>query len=39
VAIKAIIPTAKEAGKVFGPLMALNFVPFYQVTLTPATAA
>jgi ABC-2 type transport system permease protein len=33
VAIGAIMPTAKEAGTIFGPLMALIFVPFYAVSL------
>ncbi|MBT1001283.1 ABC transporter permease [Paenarthrobacter sp. DKR-5] len=33
VAIGAVMPTAKEAGTVFGPLMALIFVPFYTVSL------
>ena len=33
VAIGAVMPTAKEAGVIFGPLMALIFVPFYAVTL------
>jgi ABC-2 type transport system permease protein len=33
VAIGAIMPTAKDAGTIFGPLMALIFVPFYAVTL------
>ncbi|MCA4134054.1 ABC transporter permease [Arthrobacter sp. M4] len=33
VAIGAIMPTAKEAGTVFGPLMALIFIPFYAVSL------
>lgn len=33
VAVGAIMPTAKEAGQVFGIMMALIFVPFYAVTL------
>ena len=33
VAIGAIMPTAKKAGVVFGPLMALIFVPFYAISL------
>jgi ABC-2 type transport system permease protein len=33
VAIGAIMPTAKEAGTVFGPLMAMMFIPFYTVTM------
>ncbi|MDJ0352441.1 ABC transporter permease [Pseudarthrobacter sp. PH31-O2] len=33
VAIGAIMPTAKDAGSIFGPLMGLIFVPFYAVTL------
>jgi ABC-2 type transport system permease protein len=33
VAIGAIMPTAKDAGTIFGPLMGLIFVPFYDVTL------
>lgn len=33
VAIGAIMPTAKDAGTIFGPLMALIFVPFYTVSL------
>lgn len=33
VAIGAVMPTAKEAGVVFGPLMALIFVPFYAISL------
>jgi ABC-2 type transport system permease protein len=33
VAIGAIMPSAKEAGTIFGPLMALIFVPFYAVSL------
>ena len=33
VAIGAVMPTAKDAGTIFGPLMALIFVPFYAVTL------
>lgn len=27
------MPTAKEAGTIFGPLMAMMFVPFYAVSL------
>ncbi|WP_125610539.1 ABC transporter permease [Specibacter cremeus] len=33
VGIGAVMPTAKEAGTVFGPMMALIFVPFYAVAL------
>ena len=33
VAIGAIMPSAKEAGTIFGPLMAMMFVPFYAVSL------
>jgi ABC-2 type transport system permease protein len=33
VAVGAIMPTAKEAGQIFGIMMALIFVPFYAVTL------
>jgi ABC-2 type transport system permease protein len=33
VAVGAIMPTAKEAGQVFGIMMALIFVPFYAVAL------
>jgi ABC-2 type transport system permease protein len=33
VAVGAIMPTAKEAGQIFGVMMALIFVPFYAVTL------
>ena len=33
VAVGAIMPTAKEAGQIFGIMMALIFVPFYTVTL------
>lgn len=33
VAIGAVMPTAKEAGIIFGPLMALIFVPFYAISL------
>jgi ABC-2 type transport system permease protein len=32
VAIGAVMPTAKDAGTIFGPLMALIFVPFYAIT-------
>ena len=32
-AIGAVMPNAKEAGVVFGPLMALIFVPFYAISL------
>jgi ABC-2 type transport system permease protein len=32
-AIGAVMPTAKEAGTIFGPLMGLMFVPFYIVSL------
>ena len=27
------MPTAKDAGTIFGPLMALIFVPFYAISL------
>ena len=33
VALGAIMPTAKEAGQVFGVMMALIFVPFYAASL------
>jgi len=33
VAVGAIMPTAKEAGQIFGIMMALIFIPFYVVTL------
>jgi len=33
VAIGAVVPTVKDAGAVFGSLMALIFVPFYAVSL------
>ena len=33
VAIRAIMPTAKEAGTIFGPLMAAMFIPFYAYSL------
>ena len=33
VAIGAIMPTAKDAGPIFGVLMILIFIPFYIVTL------
>lgn len=33
VAVGAIMPTAKEAGQIFGIMLALIFVPFYAVTL------
>lgn len=33
VAVGAVMPTAKEAGQIFGVLMALIFVPFYAVSL------
>jgi ABC-2 type transport system permease protein len=33
VAIGAIMPTAKDAGTIFGPLMALIFVPFYAISM------
>jgi ABC-2 type transport system permease protein len=33
VAIGAVMPTVKDAGVVFGPIMALIFVPFYAVAL------
>ena len=33
VAIGAVVPTAKEAGTIFGPLIALMFVPFYVISL------
>lgn len=33
VAIGAVMPTAKDAGGVFGPLIFLMFIPFYAVSL------
>ncbi len=33
VGIGAVMPSAKEAGVIFGPVMALIFVPFYVVAL------
>jgi ABC-2 type transport system permease protein len=33
VAIGAIMPTAKEVGTIFGPLMAAMFIPFYAYSL------
>ncbi len=33
VAIGAVMPTAKDAGPIFGVLMILIFIPFYTVTL------
>ncbi|MEC5180946.1 ABC transporter permease [Arthrobacter sp. CG_A4] len=33
VAIGAIMPTTKDAGTIFGPLMAMIFIPFYTGTL------
>ena len=33
VAVGAVMPTAKEAGQIFGVMMALIFIPFYAVTL------
>lgn len=33
VAIGAVVPTTKEAGTIFGPLIALMFIPFYIVSL------
>jgi ABC-2 type transport system permease protein len=33
VAIGAVMPTTKDAGAIFGPLMALIFVPFYAISL------
>lgn len=33
VAVGAVMPTAKEAGQIFGVMMALIFVPFYAVSL------
>jgi ABC-2 type transport system permease protein len=33
VAVGAVMPTAKEAGQIFGIMMALIFIPFYTVTL------
>jgi ABC-2 type transport system permease protein len=33
VAIGAIMPNAKEAGTIFGPLMAAMFIPFYTFSL------
>ncbi|MFD0043634.1 hypothetical protein ACFVGV_00435 [Pseudarthrobacter scleromae] len=28
------MPTAKEAGTIFGPLMAVMFIPFYGYSLS-----
>jgi ABC-2 type transport system permease protein len=33
VAIGAIMPTAKDAGVVFGPLIFVMFLPFYAISL------
>jgi ABC-2 type transport system permease protein len=33
VALGAVMPTAKDAGPIFGALMALIFIPFYTVSL------
>jgi ABC-2 type transport system permease protein len=33
VAVGAVVPTAKEAGTYFGPMIALMFIPFYIVSL------
>jgi ABC-2 type transport system permease protein len=33
VAVGAIMPTAKDAGQIFGMMMALIFVPFYTISL------
>jgi ABC-2 type transport system permease protein len=33
VALGAVMPTAKDAGPIFGALMVLIFVPFYTITL------
>jgi ABC-2 type transport system permease protein len=33
VALGAVMPTAKDAGPIYGALMALIFIPFYTVTL------
>ncbi|MCX6497249.1 MAG: ABC transporter permease [Arthrobacter sp.] len=33
VAIGAVMPSTKEAGTIFGPLMGLIFVPFYAISL------
>lgn len=33
VAVGAIMPTAKDAGQIFGVMIALMFVPFYAVSL------
>ena len=33
VAIGAVVPTVKEAGTIFGPLIALMFIPFYVIPL------
>lgn len=33
VAVGAVMPTAKEAGQIFGIMMALIFVPFYTISL------
>ena len=33
VAIGAVMPTAKDAGTIFGPLMAMIFIPFYAISL------
>lgn len=33
VAIGAVVPTVKEAGNIYGPMIAVIFVPFYIVSL------
>jgi len=33
VAVGAVMPTAKDAGQIFGIMMALIFVPFYAISL------
>ena len=33
VALRAVMPTAKDAGPIFGALMVLIFIPFYTVSL------
>ncbi|MFF2347006.1 ABC transporter permease [Pseudarthrobacter sp. NPDC058119] len=37
VAIGAIMPTAKEAGTIFGPLMAMMFIPIYTFSMVIST--
>lgn len=34
VALGAVMPTAKDAGPIFGAMMALTFIPFYVLPLT-----